>query len=89
MTGPEMSADALMPVGCMVAGLFALSRALPTFFRLVSMITLTPTTFGETWDDDEWKISLGADLLLAAWGLWLMFGNRGLIRIVRWARTTK
>jgi hypothetical protein len=36
---------------------------------------------------DDWKVSLLTDTLLAAWGLWLMLGNRGLVRVLMRARS--
>ena len=89
VSGPEMSADALLPVACTGVGLFAVTRALPTFFRLAAIVATNQSTVGEIWGDDDWKISLLADGLLLAWGVWLVFGNRGLIRIVRWARSAR
>ena len=87
VTGPELSAEALMPVASVGVGLFAITRALPTFFRFLSTIMLTPSTLSEILSDGEWKASLAADALLMAWGVWLIFGNRGLVRILKWART--
>jgi hypothetical protein len=87
VSGPDISSEALMPVACAGVGLFAITRALPTFFRFVSTIVFTPSALNEVLGDNEWKTSLGADALLLAWGLWLIFGNRGLFRIVKWARS--
>jgi hypothetical protein len=86
VTGPELSAEALMPVASMGVGLFAITRAAPTFFRLVTSVALTPTTLGDSWNND-WKVALASDALLMAWGVWLVLGSRGLVRIVKWART--
>jgi len=87
VTGPELSAEALMPVASMGVGLFAVTRAVPTFFRFATSVALTETTLGDFWNDDSWRVSLASDALLMAWGVWLVFGNRGLVRIVKWART--
>ena len=89
VTGPELSAEALMPVACTGVGLFAVTRALPTFFRFIAALASGETTPGEVWADVEWKVSLGADALLMAWGLWLVLGGRGLVRIVAWARSAR
>jgi hypothetical protein len=44
-------------------------------------------TAGELWADKEWNVSIIADSLLLAWGLWLILGARGLMRVVSWARS--
>jgi len=87
VTGPELSADALMTVACTGVGLYAVTRTLPTFFRLVAILASSQSTLGEIWADNAWKISFGADGLLLAWGVWLVLGGRGLARIVKWARS--
>jgi hypothetical protein len=86
VTGPELSADALMSVASLGVGLFAITRAAPTFFRFATSVALTQTSLDDFWRDDEWKVALASDALLTAWGAWLIFGNRGLVRIVKWAR---
>jgi hypothetical protein len=87
VTGPDLSADALMPVACAGVGLFAVSRTLPTFFRLAAVLVTGQMTAGEIWADNEWNVSIIADSLLLAWGLWLILGARGLMRVVSWARS--
>ncbi len=72
VTGPELSAEALMPVACAGVGLFAVTRALPTFARAFALLLSTDTSLGWMMADDEWKASLMSDALLAAWGLWLI-----------------
>jgi hypothetical protein len=87
VTGPEMSSEALMPVACTGVGLYAVTRALPTFFRFFTTLLFTPSSLDDILGDSEWKTSLVAEALLMAWGIWLIFGSRGLIRMARWART--
>jgi len=89
VTRPELSAEALMPVACAGVGLYAITRALPTFTRAVVLMLSTDTTLDGILGDDDWKVSLLADGLLAAWGLWLMLGNRGLVRLLMWARSAR
>ena len=86
VTGPELSTEALMPVACAGVGLFAITRALPTFARVFALLLSTETSLGEIMADNEWKTSLIADALLAAWGLWLIVGNRGFVRLLMRAR---
>lgn len=86
VTGPELSAEALMPVACAGVGLFAITRALPTFSRFVAYLLVGETTFDEMLTAD-WKASLLSEGLLLAWGLWLLAGNRGLVRLLVWARS--
>jgi hypothetical protein len=86
VTGPEMSAEALMPVACAGVGLFAITRALPTFSRFIFLLLVGDTSLDAMWTAD-WKASLISEGLLLAWGLWLLTGNRGLVRLLVWART--
>lgn len=86
VTGPELSAESLMPVACAGVGLFAITRALPTFSRFVALLLAGETTLDEMLTAD-WKASLLSEGLLLAWGLWLLAGNRGLVRLLVWARS--
>jgi len=87
VTGPEISSAALMPVACIGVGLFAVTQAASTFFRFFAQIALRESMLGEAWESDDWKISLVSAAMLLAWGIWLMFGNRGLVCLVKWARS--
>jgi hypothetical protein len=87
VAGPELSAEALLPVASTAVGLYAVTRALPTFLRLAAVSVSGQSTLREIWADGEWKVNLISDFLLLAWGVWLIFGTRGLIHIVTWARS--
>ncbi|MBI3862023.1 MAG: hypothetical protein HY290_09010 [Planctomycetia bacterium] len=89
VTGPEFSAAALMPVACAGVGMFAITSAMPNFLRVMTAVVFTDSTLREYWDDDDWRTSLISDGLLFAWGIWLTFGSRGLIRLILWARSAK
>lgn len=87
VTGPELSAAALMPVACAGVGLYAVTHALPTFFRMIGGMTSGEFTWSDYWNDEAWRSSLISDGLLLAWGIWLTFGSRGLVRLILWAQS--
>jgi hypothetical protein len=54
---------------------------------MLNYLALTESRLDDFWNDDNWKVDLTSDGLMLAFGVWLTFGSRGIVRLILWARS--
>lgn len=74
-------------VGCSLIGLYALSKAIPALVSQ-SMLALfsrrLPAEYFQM--DPDWRLTVAFNIFQLAFGLWLLFGGKGLKKLLTWAR---
>jgi len=82
------SADEWFSVGCRLLGLWTVVDTLPSLFFYylpVGIVSKHPDMAGVWHEDYKWSVaSLIAEVVL---GIWLLLGARGLLGLLRWARS--
>jgi len=77
------SADSWLAVGCALIGIWLFASSLPAFVRRLLIIHFSYGVGEDPTDRNVWVFYYLSQIAIS---LWLIFGAKGLSRLIRWAR---
>jgi hypothetical protein len=83
---PGITLDSAMTVGFAVVGAWWLVASVRDVTEQVIVALHSNPLDAPYWRSPDWLASIGSALVQLAFSLWLIFGSRGLVRLVMWAR---
>jgi hypothetical protein len=81
-----LTAETALSVAFATVGLYIVATWLQTFVQIATLVGFARYTFGNLWRDKQWQPTIIQDGLMIVIGVWLMFGGRGVVRLVARAR---
>ncbi|MGA3068214.1 MAG: hypothetical protein ABSF29_15325 [Tepidisphaeraceae bacterium] len=86
VTGTNFTQENAMAVAFSAVGMFTLVPALKAVTRYAIEIFSGAYSFSRLWGSANWEADFWSAVLGLAVSLWLIFGSRGIVRVVMWAR---
>lgn len=89
VTRGDLNESRILSTVCAVLGLIVVVRAGRFFVYLLCEWAVSDQSWTAWWRSFGWKAELYGGLVELAFGLWLLFGSSGLVKLVRWARSAQ